>query len=246
MLYKIAHPLNIFLYVTVIFLLSGPVSAQKMTISQYGVPVLDNVEGYMQVTGKDSAKRMLELRSLEPGLVYELRYAGPDNFMKKRMYPKNTRHTFLRAPAARALAKVQAELNHMGYGLKIFDAYRPYSVTVAFWELIKDERYVANPAKGSGHNRGLAVDLTVISLETGKELDMGTGFDNFTDTAHHAFTSKLPEAVQRARFILKSTMEHNGFTAMDTEWWHFYWPNDKNYEVLDIPFARLLQASRKR
>lgn len=239
MLYKIAHPLNIFLYVTVIFLPQTPVQAQKMTISRYGVPVLDNVQGYLQSAAKDSAKRMLELRSLMPGLVYDLRYASTGNFMKKRMYPKHTSHTFLRAPAAYALAKVQQKLNGQGYGLKIYDAYRPYSVTVAFWEPIKDERYVANPAKGSGHNRGLAVDLTIIDLKTGKELDMGTGFDNFTDTAHHAFTKNLPEPVQKARGLLKEAMEQNGFTAMDTEWWHFYWPNDKNYEVLDIPFKKL-------
>ena len=245
MLYKIAHPLNIFLYVTVIFLNPGQSFAQKMTISQYGVPVLDKVDGYMQIIGKDSAKRMLELRTLAPGLVYDLRYASTNNFMKKRMYPKSTRHTFLRAPAARALASVQQQLNQQGYGLKIFDAYRPYSVTVAFWEPIKDERYVANPAKGSGHNRGLAVDLTLIDLNTNKELDMGTGFDNFTDTAHHAFTNKLPEAVQKARGLLKTTMEKNGFTAMETEWWHFYWPNDRNYEVLDIAFGKLLNQSKR-
>src|SRR5690606_37409302 len=126
-----------------------------------------------------------------------------NNFMKKRMYPANTRHTFLRAPAAWALARVQQELSIQGYSLKIFDAYRPYSVTVAFWEPIKDERYVANPAKGSGHNRGLAVDLTIVETSTGKELDMGTGFDNFTDTAHHAFTKNLSPEVQKARALLK-------------------------------------------
>lgn len=238
MLYKIAHPPNIFLYAGVIFLSCGPVSAQKMTISKYGVAVLDNVAGYQQTVGQDSVKKMVELRSLARNIVYDLRYAGANNFMKKRMYPANTRQTFLRAPAARALARVQQALATTGYGLKIFDAYRPYSVTVAFWEPIKDERYVANPAKGSGHNRGLAVDCTLIDLKTGKELDMGTGFDNFTDTAHHAFTKNLPPEVQKARGLLKDTMEKHGFTAMDTEWWHFFWPNDRNYEVLDIPFKK--------
>jgi zinc D-Ala-D-Ala dipeptidase len=239
MLYKIAHTLNIFLYAGVIFLIPGPVSAQKVTISKYGVPVLDNVAGYQQTVGHDSAKKMVELRSVAPGIVYDLRYSGSNNFMKKRMYPNNLRHTFLRVPAAQALARVHRELRMQGYGLKIFDAYRPYSVTVAFWEPIKDERYVANPAKGSGHNRGLAVDLTIIRRKGGKELNMGTGFDNFTDTAHHAFTKNLPAEVQRARTLLKETMEKHGFTAMETEWWHYYWPNDRNYEVLDIPFDKL-------
>jgi D-alanyl-D-alanine dipeptidase len=217
-----------------------------MTVSQYGVPVLDNIAGYRQTVQQDSCKRMLDLRSLMPGIVYDLRYAGKDNFMKKRMYPAKTLHTFLRAPAARALARVQQQLNQNGYGLKIFDAYRPYSVTVAFWEPIRDERYVANPSKGSGHNRGLAVDLTIIDLKTGKELDMGTGFDNFTDSAHHAFTQHLPPSVQQARALLKSVMEQNGFTALETEWWHYYWPNDRDYEVLDLPFEALVKARTTR
>jgi zinc D-Ala-D-Ala dipeptidase len=253
MLYKIAHTLNIFLYVGVIFLVPGPVSAQKMTISKYGVPVLDNVAGYQQTVGQDSAKKMVELRSLIPDIVYDLRYADTNNFMHKRMYPADTEHTFLRAPAAQALAKVQKALDRVGLGLKIYDAYRPYSVTVDFWEPIKDERYVANPAKGSGHNRGLAVDLTIINKDRYPQvpphlnpgLDMGTGFDNFTDTAHHTFTKNLSYNVRHNRALLKEVMEENGFIAMETEWWHYYWPNDRNYEVLDIPFKKLAKAARK-
>ena len=158
--------------------------------------------------------------------------------MHRKMYPSNTRHTFMRLRAAYALAAVQQDLNKRGLGLKIFDAYRPYAVTVRFWELVKDERYVANPAKGSGHNRGLAVDLTIIDLATGAALDMGTGFDNFTDTAHHTFT-QLPEPVLQNRKLLKETMQKHGFSLFETEWWHYFWPNDRNYEVLDIPFNKL-------
>ncbi len=241
MLYKIAYPLNIFLPVIVIFFAQLPACAQQMKISAYGVPVLDNVRGYRQLATSDSAKKMVELRSLIPDLAYDLRYATANNFMHRRMYPQNTSH-FLRAPAAHALAKVQALLRNKGYGLKIYDAYRPYSVTVSFWEPIKDERYVANPAKGSGHNRGLAVDLTIIDLKTGKELDMGTDFDNFTDSAHHSFTKNFPAPVGVARTLLKMAMEENGFTALETEWWHYYWPNDREYEVLDIPFKKLAGA----
>jgi D-alanyl-D-alanine dipeptidase len=124
--------------------------------------------------------------------------------------------------------------------LKIFDAYRPYSVTVKFWELVKDERYVANPSKGSGHNRGIAVDLTVINLKTGKELNMGTGFDNFSDTAHHAFT-KLPEEVLQNRLLLRSTMEKYGFKAFDTEWWHYYLANGERFGILDIGFKKMMK-----
>ena len=147
----------------------------------------------------------------------------------------------MRAGAANALKKVQEELNRSGMGLKIFDAYRPYAVTVKFWELVKDERYVANPAKGSGHNRGIAADLTIIDLKTGKELDMGTGFDNFTDTAHHAFT-QLPGSVLKNRTLLRSLMEKNGFKAFDTEWWHYFFGEPEKYEILDLDFKTLMRS----
>lgn len=158
--------------------------------------------------------------------------------MKRLMYPANTQVTFLRLPAVRALQKVQAELNSKGLGMKIFDAYRPYSVTEKFWKLVHDERYVANPANGSGHNRGASVDLTIINLQTGKELDMGTGFDNFTDTAHHSFTA-LSESVLQNRLLLKSTMEKYGFNALETEWWHYSLPQSKRFELLNISFKKL-------
>lgn len=201
-------------------------------------PVTARWEEYNRQVQKDSSKKMIELRTLIPGIVYDLRYAGTNNFMHRRMYPPGTRITFLRLPAARALSGVQQELNGMGLGLKIFDAYRPYAVTVKFWELVKDERYVANPSKGSGHNRGIAVDLTIINLKTGTELNMGTGFDNFTDTAHQGFT-QLPEEILQNRNLLRSLMEKQGFRALDTEWWHFFLPESSRYEILDLPFIRL-------
>lgn len=212
--------------------------AQETTTSKYGVPVIDQIAAYRLSVEKDPGKKMVELRSAIPGMLYDLRYATTNNFMHRRMYRKNTKQTFLRAPAATALSKVQHELNSKGYGLLIFDAYRPYAVTVSFWELVKDERYVANPSKGSGHNRGLAVDLTIVDLKTGKSLDMGTDFDNFTDTAHHDFT-QLPQPVLNNRKLLKETMERHGFKLFETEWWHYYWPNDRSYEVLDLSFKLL-------
>ena len=176
-----------------------------------------------------------------PTLIYDLRYASTNNFMQRIMYPDHNGKTFLRKPVADALTKVQEELNRMGLGLKIFDAYRPFAVTVKFWELVKDERYVANPAKGSGHNRGVAVDLTIIDLKTLAELNMGTGFDNFTDTAHHTFTA-LPEEVLHNRLLLKSIMEKYGFVALESEWWHYYLANGNRFELLDISFEKLKKS----
>lgn len=191
---------------------------------------------------QDSMLQMVELKSWMPRLLYDLRYGTRNNFMQRPMYRPAPRHTFLRRPAARALQQAAAELGRLGYGLKIFDAYRPYSVTVAFWELVKDERYVAHPARGSGHNRGLAVDLTLTDLATGRELEMGTGFDNFSDTAHHGF-SRLSDEILQRRTLLKQTMEKVGFRALETEWWHYAWPNDGRYPLLDIPFRQLKRAA---
>lgn len=205
------------------------------------LPITKSLAEYYKQGRDDSTKRMVELKTVISGLIYDLRYATTNNFMNRRMYPKNTRSTFLRLPAALALKKVQQELNEKGLGLKIFDAYRPYSVSVKFWELVKDERYVANPAKGSGHNRGIAVDLTIIDLKTRKELDMGTGFDNFSDTAHHSFKN-LPEAILQNRALLKSIMEKNGFKALETEWWHYYLDNGSKFEVLDIDFKKMKKS----
>jgi D-alanyl-D-alanine dipeptidase len=198
--------------------------------------VTTSYNDYRRQVAKDGKKQMVELKSLVPSIHYDLKYATTDNFTGQRLY-RQDKLTFLRSPAADALKKVQEQLAGQGLGLKIFDAYRPWSTTKKMWDLVKDERYVANPEKGSNHNRGLAVDLTIIELSTGKELDMGTGFDNFTDTSHHDFR-KLPPQVLNNRKLLKGIMEQNGFRLFETEWWHYSWPNDRDYEVLDIDFNK--------
>lgn len=209
--------------------------AQQDTVGK--PPVTRQYKEYKDQVTKDNSKEMIELKSRIPNIVYDLRYATTNNFVGRKMYPPKTNRTFMRKPAAVALQEVQHELNEKGLGLKIFDAYRPYSVTEKFWELIKDERYVANPAKGSGHNRGIAADLTVIYLKDGSEMKMGTGFDNFTDSAHHAFT-QLPAEILQNRVMLKTIMEKHGFKAFDTEWWHYYLADGDRFEILDIPFKK--------
>ena len=131
----------------------------------------------------------------------------------------------------------------MGIGLKIFDAYRPYSVTEKMWEPIKDERYVADPKKGSGHNRGIAVDLTLINLKTKVELPMGTGYDNFSDTAHSTFMA-LPVEILQNRNLLKNIMEKNGFKVLETEWWHYSFTDAKDFELMDISFKKLKKITQ--
>ena len=201
------------------------------------IDVVKTLKRYHALIKQDSMQKMVELKSLIPHLSYDLRYGSSDNFMQQKLYSQSKK-TYLRLPVVKALNEIQTELKQMGYNLKIFDAYRPYSITQKMWDLVHDERYVANPSKGSAHNRGLAVDLTIIDLQTGKELDMGTGFDNFTDSAHHDFLA-LPGQILQNRTLLKTLMMKNGFKPLPTEWWHYSWPNDKNYVVLDLSFKAL-------
>ena len=205
------------------------------------LPVISGGARFRETVKKDSNMKMMDLQRNIPNIVLDLRYGSTNNFMKRVMYNEHPAYTFMRLPAVKALLQVQAELNKKGYGLKIFDAYRPYFVTQKFWELVHDERYVANPAKGSGHNRGIAVDLTVIDLKTAVEIKMPTGFDNFTDSAHHDFML-LPENILADRKLLKSTMEKYGFLSFATEWWHYSLPNPEKYDVLDLGFTELKNA----
>ncbi|MFN8251497.1 MAG: M15 family metallopeptidase [Ferruginibacter sp.] len=220
-------------------------AAQDSVLNKYGLWVIPNVKVLQKTIRKNPDKQMVNVTTQVPGVILDLRYCTSNNFMQQALYPP-LQSTWLRKPAADSLRVIQQELKKSGLGLKIFDAYRPYSVTEKMWEPVQDDRYAADPKKGSGHNRGVAVDLTIVNLKTKEELDMGTGFDNFSDTAHHAFTS-LPEAVLQNRLLLKNIMEQHGFKALDTEWWHYYLPNAKEYELMDIPFADLqLKGVRKK
>ena len=177
----------------------------------------------------------IELVKLNPHIKLDMRYATTNNFLKQKVYPQA--RAFLRAPAARALDAVQKELETLGLGLKIFDAYRPLSVQRKMWKIMPDGRYVADPKKGSRHNRGMAVDLTLIELD-GDPLEMPTEFDSFHTRAHHDFFG-LPKQVKRNRWILKTVMEKHGFRSIRTEWWHYDYKGWKNYPVLDKSFDEL-------
>jgi len=216
-----------------------------LPLSKYGVPVLSDVKFYQSTVLADSNKQMVDLKLLVPNIVMDIRYASSNNFMRQSMYPGRVNTTYLRLPVARALARVQKELNEKGMGLKIFDGYRPYSVTEKFWELVMNEKYVADPKKGSGHNRGTAVDVTIITLRDKKELPMPTGFDNFTDTAHHSFM-QLPFSLLENRKMLKDIMEKYGFKKMDTEWWHYTWADDQHFELLNLSFSDLKDLNTRR
>jgi D-alanyl-D-alanine dipeptidase len=139
---------------------------------------------------------------------------------------------------ANAVKRAQAELQKQGLGIKIFDAYRPYKATVRFYEVYKDTTYVASPYKGSRHNRGCAIDMTLINLKTGEELKMPTGYDSFQKEAWPSTPIKDPEA-RKNRALIIQVMEKQGFKVNGSEWWHFDFIGWRNYEVLDIDFEQL-------
>ncbi len=218
--------------------------AQKLPLSQYGLPVVNQASLYSQTLVGHPEKQMQMIRATK-NIRFDLRYATTNNFTHERLYPDRLRETFLRRPVALALDSVVNDLEALGLGILIFDAYRPYYITVKLWEKERDDRYAADPAKGSGHNRGIAVDLTLFDLKTGHPLEMPTGFDNFTDSAHQDFM-RLSESAIRNRRLLKTAMENRGFIALSTEWWHFTWPNAAAFEVLDLSFDDLKKLTVKR
>ena len=239
---KVRFQLQIAAVFAVIFSTSITTYAQDTSVNKYGLWVIKDAKTLGNVIMRDSNKQMIDIKKLVPAIVLDLRYATANNFMHTKLYPAiNT--TYVRLPAAKALANVENELKEMELGLKIFDAYRPYSVTEEMWEPIKDERYVADPKKGSGHNRGIAVDLTIINLKTKEELPMGTGFDNFSDTAHQTFTA-LPGQILHNRNLLKELMVKNGFKPLETEWWHYFLPNANEFEILDVSFKSLKKLNK--
>jgi D-alanyl-D-alanine dipeptidase len=223
---------------TAFFLLCiSSVSAQNLPVSPYGLLYINSISLYQKSLISHPDKQMISLARI-PGVILDLRYATDNNFMNKNLYPTNTKTTFLRKPAFEALDSVARDLAKRGLVLVIFDAYRPYSVTVNLWNKVKDERYAANPAKGSGHNRGLSVDLTLADMKTHQMLPMPTGFDNFTDSAYQNFTKVDAKKIAN-RELLKRVMEKYGFIPLFSEWWHFSWPDTGDFEVLDLSFEQL-------
>ena len=188
---------------------------------------------------KEANKReadLIELIKLDKTIKLDIRYARSDNFVGKPVYTEA--RAFMQRPAADAIVKVHRKLKENNLGLVIFDGYRPWSVTKLFWEVVEiDQRkFVANPEKGSKHNRGCAVDLSIYDLKTGELLEMPSDFDNFTEKASPDY--KGGTAKQREnRDLLRKLMEAEGFTVNPNEWWHFDYKDWEKYAIYDIAFA---------
>lgn len=170
------------------------------------------------------------LRSLSNDFVFDMKYATPDNFLKQAVY--DCGECYLRKSTAKALVKANEEFKSLGYRIKLFDCYRPLSVQKKMWKILPGTHYVANPAKGSKHNRGAAVDLTLVDAQ-GKELDMGTSFDFFGKKAHHTCTT-LPKKVLENRKLLKDVLNKYNFKSIFSEWWHYEYRPEMQSKVEDF------------
>ncbi|WP_244183836.1 MULTISPECIES: M15 family metallopeptidase [Acetobacter] len=181
---------------------------------------------------------MVDLAHLSPLFKFDVRYATDRNFLGTPVYSSS--HAFLEKPAADALLRVAEFLKTKGYGLLIFDAYRPWYITKVFWDAtpVDKHQFVADPATGSRHNRGCAVDLTLYDLKTGQQVPMPSGFDEMTPRAYSDYTD-APEEQKTARALLKDAMQHEGFEQLPEEWWHFDYKDWSLYPVQNIPFEEI-------
>ena len=196
-------------------------------------------QGPPQGGGPYRASDLVELIKLDPTIKLDIRYATTNNFVGRAMYSEP--RAFLQRPAAMALLAVQRRLKGQGYGLVIFDAYRPWSVTKLFWDVTPPDKriFVADPAVGSVHNRGCAVDLGLYELRTGREIDMPGAYDETSERSFVTYPGGTPD--QRAhRDLLRKAMERDGlFFVLPEEWWHFDYKDYMDYAIQNIPFSAI-------
>lgn len=175
---------------------------------------------------------LVDIRDIEPGVVIDIRYAGTDNFLKAAVYPQN-RCLLLRRTAER-LARAHRALREKSLGIKVWDCYRPLSVQKKLWAIKPDPAYVAPPDRGSRHNRGAAVDVTLVDA-AGRELEMPTPYDEFSERGHRDYKGGS-QAARRNLTSLDDAMTGAGFVGLPEEWWHYDDPDWSEYPLLDIAF----------
>jgi D-alanyl-D-alanine dipeptidase len=181
---------------------------------------------------------LVEVTTLDPAIKLDVRYATANNFLSTPVYTRA--RAYLQRAAAEALVRVHRSLSNQGYGLLIHDAYRPWWVTKVFWEATPPalRQFVADPADGSRHNRGCAVDLTLYDRRTGKAVSMPSVYDEMSDRAFPSYAGGTFEARQR-RDLLRKAMEREGFTVYEAEWWHFDFKGWQQYPIVNLDFEAL-------
>ena len=194
-------------------------------------------------TGKLPAD-LVELVTLDPTIHLDVRYATPNNFLSTPVYTQG--RAFMQRPAAEALVAASAELRRHGWGVLVHDAYRPWYVTKVFWEATPADKhdFVADPAEGSKHNRGCAVDMTLYDLKTGKPAEMPSLYDEMSPRAAADYAGGTAAQRER-RDLLRRVMESHGFTVYSVEWWHFDYRDWQQYPILNVPFEQLGSTAAK-
>ncbi len=189
-------------------------------------------------TGPFRQPDLVELTKLDPTIKLDIRYATKNNFLGKAVY-KQAR-AFLQRPAAEALVRINQNLRKQGYGLVVFDGYRPWSVTKVFWDATPVDKkiFVADPSKGSRHNRGCAVDLSLFDLKSGAEVKMPSEYDEMTERAHINYECATSDA-RRLRELLRAAMAAEGFAVYEPEWWHYDYKDWKEYPIMNLKFSKI-------
>lgn len=189
------------------------------------------------------APDLVELVRLDRSIKLDVRYATANNFTGRAVYTEA--RAFLQRPAAEALVRASHALRKKGYGLTVFDGYRPWSVTKLFWELTPADKkqFVADPAKGSRHNRGCAVDLTLYDLKTGRQVSMPGEYDEMSERSHINYAGGTPEQ-RRLRDLLRAALEAEGFKPYEPEWWHYDFKDWREYPILNLSFAELTEGGK--
>lgn len=214
------------------------VAAVLLAVCLAATSVARGQEGPPKDPAATRAADLVELVKLDPSIKLDIRYASTNNFVGRPVY-KEAR-AFLQRPAAEALAAAHRELAQHGYGLMIHDGYRPWAVTKLFWEFTPPalHEFVADPAVGSKHNRGAAVDLTMFDRAFGTAVVMPSGYDEMTRRAYPDYQGGPPDPRAR-RDLLRRVMESHAFTVEPNEWWHFNYKDWKEYPLLDIAFSEI-------
>jgi D-alanyl-D-alanine dipeptidase len=188
--------------------------------------------------GSFKTSDLVALAMLDSTIHLDIRYATKNNLIGQPVY--KVASAFLQRPAALALIKVNNELKPLGYGLVVFDGYRPWSVTKLFWDItpIENKKFVANPKNGSRHNRGCAIDLSLYDLTSGKEVQMTSEYDEMSENSYSNFKGGTIEE-RKLRDLLINKMENNGFTVYKYEWWHFDYNGWEDYRIQNIQFLEI-------
>ena len=217
-------------------MLFGIAMSQNTKVYNKNLEVISSIDEYQKMIDENPNFELVDLEDFVPGIKLDIRYATENNFTEQKVY--ESAKAYARWPVAKALLIIQQELSRRNMGLKIFDAYRPYAATVLFYEIYKDTTYVASPWSGSRHNRGAAVDLSIVDLDTGEEIQMPTGYDDFTEVAHPDYMN-LPDNVLGNRNFLITTMQKHGFKVYPYEWWHFDFVGWQEFPLMDLSFEQL-------